>query len=235
MSDGELVSVVIPVFNGGRYPAEAITSALAQTHAPIEVVVVDDGSTDDSADVARTFPEVRLLQQSNRGIGPARNAGVEASTGSFVSFLDADDLFRQTKTAMQLQALREASVTDLVLGHAREFMSPELTPQERPPVKFSNDPVPVHLPNSGLMSRVTFDRVGAFSDDAAGQGVDWYLRARDLGLELLMLDEVVFDRRIHRTNFRITSRHLNSSRLAGIKASLDRRRAQQEGTQPPGD
>src|SRR5262249_26690942 len=115
----ELVSVVMPVRNGARYIAEAIQSALDQPDAEIEVIVVDDGSTDDSARVADGFGKsVRVLRQGQLGSGPARNAGVVASSGAFLSFLDADDRFTPIKTAAQLAVFAEDSTLDAVFGHA---------------------------------------------------------------------------------------------------------------------
>jgi glycosyltransferase involved in cell wall biosynthesis len=85
------VSIVIPCFNTGRYVGEAIESALAQTYKPVEVVVVDDGSTDDSAAIARRYSGVRVIRQSNQGVAVARNRGLGECAGEFVVFNDADD------------------------------------------------------------------------------------------------------------------------------------------------
>ncbi len=89
----KLVSVIIPVYNYDRYLGEAIESALGQTYQHLEVIVVDDGSTDQSGEVARSFAGrgVRYCHQVHAGIGPARNRGVELAQGEFLAFLDADD------------------------------------------------------------------------------------------------------------------------------------------------
>lgn len=97
------VSVVIPCYNGAAYLRETLESALAQTHAPLEVIVVDDGSTDDSAAIAESFgPPVRVIRQENRGESAARNVGVRASRGDWIAFLDADDLWDPCKLEAQL-------------------------------------------------------------------------------------------------------------------------------------
>jgi glycosyltransferase involved in cell wall biosynthesis len=108
-----LVTVVIPNFNLGRYVGEAIASALAQTHPAIEVVVVDDGSSDDSLELIRATPgfqagRVQLLAQANGGVARARNAGAARARGQFLVFLDADDLLEPAYVERCLAALHSA-------------------------------------------------------------------------------------------------------------------------------
>ncbi len=104
-----LVSAIIPAFNAERYLADAIESVLAQTHEPIECIVVDDGSTDGTADVVRRFvPRVRLIQQANAGMAGARNRGAAAATGEYLAFLDSDDRWLPNRVAAQITALARA-------------------------------------------------------------------------------------------------------------------------------
>ncbi|MEX1027955.1 MAG: glycosyltransferase [Candidatus Paceibacterota bacterium] len=97
------VSVVIPCYNGARFLKETLASVLAQSHRPLEVLVVDDGSTDGSAEIAEAFPDpVRVLRQSNRGESVARNRGMNEATGEWIAFLDADDVWKPEKLKRQL-------------------------------------------------------------------------------------------------------------------------------------
>jgi glycosyltransferase involved in cell wall biosynthesis len=112
---GDLVSVVIPCFNASRYIAAAIRSVLAQRWDELEIIVVDDGSTDGSADlVAASFPEVRLIRQANQGVATARNVGVAAARGAWIAFLDADDIWLPGKLAAQADALRGDAAARMV-------------------------------------------------------------------------------------------------------------------------
>ena len=108
--DGELVSVIVPAYNAAATIGETLRSALAQTYPQLEVLVVDDGSTDATADIVRSFvardPRVRLLQQANAGVAAARNLAIAQSRGAYVAPLDADDLWHPQKIALQLEALR---------------------------------------------------------------------------------------------------------------------------------
>jgi hypothetical protein len=88
---GATVAVIIPTFNHARFLAEAIMSVLAQTRPPEEIMVVDDGSTDDPANVVAQFPTVQFIRQDNRGVSAARNKGLRSCMTSHVIFLDADD------------------------------------------------------------------------------------------------------------------------------------------------
>jgi glycosyltransferase involved in cell wall biosynthesis len=102
------VSVIIPTYNRAGYVTEAIASALEQTHRPFEVIVVDDGSTDDTAAVLAGYGDpVRVIRQPNGGVGAARNTGVAHARGDCIAFLDSDDLWHPEKLARQV-ALLEA-------------------------------------------------------------------------------------------------------------------------------
>lgn len=104
-----LVSIVIPAFNAAAWVRETLDSALAQTHPRCEIIVVDDGSTDDTATIVQSEygARVRLARQQNRGLSAARNAGLEAARGSYVQFLDADDLLFPSKIERQLEVLEQ--------------------------------------------------------------------------------------------------------------------------------
>jgi glycosyltransferase involved in cell wall biosynthesis len=115
-----LVSVVIPCYNYGRFLGEAIESALTQSHRPLEVIVVDDGSNDDSAYVAARYP-VRLLRQSHQGVCRAVNAGVKEANGEFIVRLDADDILSPTYVAETLSALERAPDASFAYTDGRFF------------------------------------------------------------------------------------------------------------------
>jgi glycosyltransferase involved in cell wall biosynthesis len=110
------VSVVIPSYNYVAFVGVAVESALGQTLAPLEIIVVDDGSKDDSIQsLARFGDRIRVIQQENRGVAAARNTGVAASRGSFVAFLDADDIWLPGK--LEKQAARFAREPDIGMVH----------------------------------------------------------------------------------------------------------------------
>lgn len=115
-----LVSVIVPAYNQGHYLRHAVQSALDQTAADLEVIVVDDGSTDDTAQVAQSFTDarVRYVHQANRGLSGARNTGLREARGAFLTFLDADDAFLPDKMALLLAEFEAAPELGLVTGQA---------------------------------------------------------------------------------------------------------------------
>lgn len=115
----ELVSVVIPCYKQAAFLGEAIRSVLGQTHGTHEVIVVDDGSPDHTADVAKAFPPVRYIRQENQGLSAARNTGIRHSTGSYLVFLDADDVLLPTHFESCLEAFRVRPAAAFVCGDYR--------------------------------------------------------------------------------------------------------------------
>src|SRR2546427_6476527 len=112
-----LISCIIPAFNGARYLREAVESILAQTYRPIEVIVVDDGSTDNTAEVVRNYrDQVRRVWQPNGGPSAARNQGVSAAQGAFVAFLDQDDVWHPEKLLRQMAQFATRPELDLCVA-----------------------------------------------------------------------------------------------------------------------
>ena len=221
-----LVSVLMTVFDGARYLAEAIDSALAQDHAALEVVVVDDGSTDDSAAVAAAYgPPVRCLREPHRGMGPARNVAVASAAGDLVTFLDADDRLPAGSIACRLARFEDDRSLDVVFGHQREFVSDDLEHDERVRMRPPIASAPSRLPSGALVRRAALARVGPFSDTLTrGSSVDWSSRALDAGLRTCTVPDVVYERRLHATNNGRTDPGERDYLLV-VKAALDRRRA----------
>ena len=211
-----LVSAVIPAYNAQAYVAQAIESVLAQTYAPVEIVVVDDGSDDGTERVVRGFgPRVRLYRQAHGGPGAARNLGVAKSTGPLLAFLDADDLWMPDKLERQVEALQQSSECGMVFGMVQQFQQGGGT----------EPPQPGHFAGTLLVRREAFNKVGPFAEDLhVAEFIDWYARATDLGLTWRLLDQVVLRRRIHGENLGVRERSASSDYLHVLKDALDRRR-----------
>ncbi|HEX8206072.1 MAG TPA: glycosyltransferase [Solirubrobacteraceae bacterium] len=219
-----LVSVVVPVFNGERFLAETLESALAQDHEPVEVIVVDDGSTDGSAEVAARYP-VTVLRQENAGVAAARNAGAAAAKGELLAFLDQDDLWHPEKLSRQVAALAARPE----LGYAMCRMEVRLEPGMEKPAWLPADwlapgGIPASIPSAWMVRRETFDRVGPFDPRyAIACDSDWLARAKDDGVPFEYVGATLLRWRIHPGNNVHDTRRAMSELAHVLHASVQRR------------
>lgn len=221
-----LVSVIIPAHNSQRYVLATLDSILVQKHRPLEIVVVDDGSTDSTAQIVRGYaPEIRLIEQQQRGHPAARNTGICAAGGEFLGFLDHDDLWSQEKLERQIASFERNPDLDLVFGHIQNFFTPEMPLEERERIAVPLQPLPGLLQGAMLARRGAFDRVGLFNEKRqTGDFLDWYGRAMLAEMNVEMLPETVVYRRIHASNYQRTHAHQRREYLFAVKDLLDRRR-----------
>ena len=221
---------MIPVYNGERYLAEALDSVMAQDYPDLEVVVIDDGSTDRSGDIARSYASgqphrLRCHRQENAGLSAAQNAGVRESSGEFIAFLDCDDLWAPGKISRQMSVFDGQPDLDMVFGWVEQFHSPELAPSEEVAALPAREVMPGYSTGTLLARRRAFERTGPFSPAfRLGEFLDWYARACDAGLKSIMLDDILLRRRIHLDNMGRRERDKRADYLRVFKASLDRRR-----------
>jgi glycosyltransferase involved in cell wall biosynthesis len=221
-----LVTAAIPVRDGEAYLAEAIESVLGQSRPCDQVIVVDNGSTDRSAEVAAGFgPAVEVVHEPHAGIGPARNAALRAARGDYLAFLDADDLWEAEKTALQLAAFEAEPRLQLVFGHVRQFVSPDLAGEDAEGRRAPAGPQPGQHVGAMLARRAAIEAVGPWPEDVrVSDGLTFFLRVGELGLEQAMLAETVTLRRLHGANHSIHNRDERSEFARHLKRSLDRRR-----------
>jgi glycosyltransferase involved in cell wall biosynthesis len=227
MGNRSLVSVIIPVYNCERYLAEAIESVLAQSYQPIEIIVIDDGSTDGSDQVAKRFsPLVQYFYQPNSGLGVARNSGVNLARGDYLAFLDADDIWMKDKLILQIAAFQGNPGLDFVFGHVQQFISPELDENQKSNLYCPDEKMPGYCAGAMVTKRKSFVRVGSFETNRQiGEFIHWYIRAKEQGMKSFILPEVVLGRRLHTDNMGIRARDSRTDYVRILKASLDRRRA----------
>jgi glycosyltransferase involved in cell wall biosynthesis len=235
-----LVSVIIPAFNSERFLGEALASVSAQTYAPLETIVVDDGSSDGTAAVARAHPEVSLIEQENSGPSAARNRGFHASRGEFVAFHDADDLMTPDKLAVQVGHMLEHPGVGCVLAEQEliveegaelpfwvEGSKIETVMPPRPP-ELEDEPM-VH-PMSMVARRETFERVGNFDESMrAAEDFDWMLRAAEQEIEIARLSEVLLRRRVHPGSLTQNAAASRAGLFRAFKARIERHRARAAG------
>jgi glycosyltransferase involved in cell wall biosynthesis len=195
-----LVSVIIPVYNGERYLAEAIESVLAQTYRPIEVIVVNDGSTDGSADIAQSY-KIRYIYQPNQGVAVARNAGIAAARGDLIAFLDQDDLWAPNKLSVQVDYLLKHPRVDYVIAKQRIFLESGTVLPSWLKSELLENKQSGFLPGTLVARKTVFERIGNFdSAYKVGSDADWFFRAKDTSVPLAILDQVLLRKRVHSDN-----------------------------------
>lgn len=216
------ISVIVPVYNGERHLAEAVVSIRAQKYQPLEVIVVDDGSTDGTADLARNLgPGIRCLHQPNAGPAAARNQGLGASTGDWITFLDADDLWPPGRLDRQQAFLDTHPDIDVVQGLCQPFRTSG--PETGGDLGVCWSP----KPDSALFRRGVFDRVGGFDPNLrVGEDLDWFYRARERGVRIAVQREVAVLYRLRGDSLTGggSPDTVSAAALAAARASLRRRR-----------
>lgn len=222
---GPLVSVVIPVFNGERFLRDAVESVLAQKYSPLEIIIVDDGSTDGTASVARSFPgTVRYLHQMNNGPADARNRGIEHAQGSLIAFADADDLWPAAKFELQLPYLTSDPTIEIVMGRIQQVRLSGTENGETDAAEFGEPAFSVNL-GSAIIRKTLFERVGLFDETMRySEDVDWFMRAREGGAAIMTIDAVTLFYRQHEQNMTRGKSTSELNVLKTLKRSLDRRR-----------
>jgi glycosyltransferase involved in cell wall biosynthesis len=230
MTDAPLVSVIIPAFNGMRFVGDALESAIGQDYRPIEVLVVDDGSTDRTSEVVARFPEARYARQENRGPGAARNLGIRESAGPIVAFLDQDDVWLPGKLRLQVAAL----VRDPDLGFTLALTETVLLDGKRPgwiTEAQLKDRTGCFFPGALVARRSLFDRLGPFDESLlCSSDADWFFRAKDQGVRFEVVEQVLLRRRIHDSNQSNRVETLHRELLGSVRRSIQRQRERKEPT-----
>ncbi|MGP4004584.1 glycosyltransferase family 2 protein [Streptomyces sp. 8N706] len=203
-SSNPAVSVVIPSHDYGRYLPQALESVLAQTFGDWELVIVDDGSTDDSADVARSLiarhPDrrIRLLEQANAGVSAARNTGIAASTGRYILPLDADDVIAPTMLEKTTAVLDSDPAITIASTDVFAFTDDDLPPQVLPLPAYSRELLLQRLIMfyCSLYRREAWEAVGGYNEDMrAGEDWDFWIGCAEKGFDAYHIHEPLFGAR----------------------------------------
>lgn len=228
-----LISVIIPVLNGERFLAAAINSVRLQHVTPLEIIVIDDGSTDGTAALVSTLgDDIRYLFQINQGPSAARNAGVRMANGEIIAFLDADDIWPANRLNLLLKRLHKEPSLEIVLGRLQ--FTGQLTEAEQK-MRFErpgNVAMSPHL-GSGIYKKSVFSKVGLFDENLFHyEDYEWFMRARENDISMIILKEVTY---IYQKRPDSLSRQQtpNAKHFIHIlKMSLERRRQQHPGALP---
>jgi glycosyltransferase involved in cell wall biosynthesis len=221
-----MISVLIPVYNGENYIAEAIESVLRQTYKDFEIIVVDDGSTDQTVRVIESFStKVQYHYQKNSGVGAARNNCLKFSSGKFLAFLDADDVWAENKLELQMREFEADISLEAVFGMIRQVYQNDWNHKILEAEIPESELLKGYSQATMLIKREAFLRIGLFPEEQTiGEFVDWLLRAKEADLRMKLLPNLFLWRRIHESNLGVRHRSEVGDYLKILKRSIDRRR-----------
>ncbi|MCB9100901.1 MAG: glycosyltransferase family 2 protein [Anaerolineales bacterium] len=220
-----LISVIIPVYNGAAFLTAAIETIRQQLYEPLEIIIIDDGSTDNTGQIAADLGrDIRYIFQSNAGPAAARNTGLLLASGQVIAFLDVDDLWAQNRLCTQVECLTLHPAVDIVQGLIQDL---ELVSSPQIPSTFAPVSDPYYSINLGsaIYRRQVFDQVGLFDESLRyNEDMDWFIRAWDHHLNKKQLAEVALFYRKHEGNMT----NQRNSKQAGfvwlLKKRLDQHR-----------
>jgi glycosyltransferase involved in cell wall biosynthesis len=222
------VSVIIPVYNAAEYLPETIDNVLAQDYQSLEIILVDDGSTDNSLEVIKTFcDQAKIYSQEHKGPSFARNLGLSKAQGDVIAFIDADDLWPPGRLQIMLQRLMDDPQLDIILGRTKwigdlskihgnvQFESPDKT-------------AVIMSLGSALIRKSAFEATGNFDETLSGyEDLDWFMRAKEQGLAILIMKMVTQYYRMHESNYSHTLSSVENMMIV-LRKSVNRRKGDPE-------
>lgn len=200
-----LVSVIVTVYNGENYLCQALESVIGQNYKNTEVIIVDDGSTDNTAELAKAYSKnlnVHYVYQENGGHAAALNRGVSMASGEFLSFIDHDDLWEHAKLDIQLKAFADDFELDVVFSHQKSFAENKAAGS----LTFERGIIPGYMPGSMLIRTNVFFKIGLFDTTIRkGYFFPWFDLLRISAVKQIMLPDLLYHRRVHGGNLSICS------------------------------
>ncbi|MFA5205703.1 MAG: glycosyltransferase [Lentisphaeria bacterium] len=227
-----LVSVIIPVFNGQKFLREAVDNILQQGYPALEIIIVDDGSTDGTAAVVRQLPvDVRYFHQGNCGPATARNRGIRDASGEFIAFLDVDDQWPEHNLFRLTAELGGDPSVQVVRGYAQLM---QLNPQTGE-YDFAGNPKESfpHYIGAALYRKSIFEQVGLFDPLLRfGEDSDWFIRAAEQHVNVRRLEETTLHVRRHGGNMTEGRNLVELNAMKVFKKAVDRMRARNAAAPP---
>lgn len=221
MSNKSQISVIIPAYNAEAFLETTLNSVFNQTLIPFEVIVIDDGSTDNTASIAKNF-DVKYAYQKNQGTAGALNHGISLASGDIFAFLDHDDIWLPKKLQHQYEVIRKFPSIDMVFTLMENVI---VNKNLAKTLDVDMGPMNGVHKSTFMVKKSSFFEVGKFSIDCLTQEfLNWFALALDKGLKAQTVQEILVKRTIHGTNQTLLNKEMKNDFPKVIKAILDRRR-----------
>ena len=221
-------SAIIPVYNGSQYLAATLDSVLAQTYPLHEIIVIDDGSTDDSPAILRSYGDrLRVTRQENQGVAAARNAGLRLASGDVITFIDQDDLWPPRRTEILIGALRSNPGALVAIGQVEVLYERSQPPND---LDILGITLREFLVGSLCVRREVFDLIGPFNTGLGyADDTDFFMRRREAKIETAYVEDVTLIYRLHESNTSADRNTTHANLLSALRESLRRRRKEEGG------
>jgi glycosyltransferase involved in cell wall biosynthesis len=224
------VSVILIVRNGEQFLEAAISSVIAQTYTNWELIVIDGQSTDATAAIAQSYPQVRYFLQTDLGVSHAYNLGIAQAQGEFIAFISHDDRWASDKLTLQVQYLCDHPEIDYVGAHTQFILEPghAIPPGFRPNLLEGTHPT--YIMETVMARQGVFVRVGGFDQHfQVAEDVDWFARAQDMQIASAMIPQALLYKRVHSTNLSLTAKVNDQNLLTILRRSIARKRLNETG------
>ncbi len=220
-----LVSIIIAVKNGERFLDSAIRSVLKQDYRPIEIIVIDGQSEDETARIAQSFNEVRYIMQVNRGVADAYNVGIDAALGDIVAFLSHDDLWTPNKLKIQVNYLIENPDIQYTIAKVKYFVEAACVIPSGFRQQLLESEHIGRIMETLVVRKSLFSITGVFRTDlTTAEDVDWFARANDMGIPMVVIPNVLLLKRIHDSNISLNVVVNNRNLLKALRQSVKRKK-----------
>ena len=220
------VSVILLVRNGETFIAEALASVFRSDLRPLEILVIDGGSSDATAQIAARFPLTRVVPQASIGIANAYNLGIDLAKGDLIAFISHDDIWEEHKLDVQVDFMRRRADVQFTVTMVKHFLQPgaSLPPGFRP--ELLDRPVPGFIMEALVARKSLFDTMGRFDPGfAVGEDTDWFARAKDAGIVSAVLPQVLVRKRVHGANTSLNVKGVDRLLLRAMRNSVHRKRS----------
>ena len=218
------ISVLIPVYNGKRFLEEALESVRAQTLAPFEIIVLDGGSSDGSAELLKKRDDIRLLTFDCQNIGRSRNRLVREAAGDYIAFLDADDLWDREKLEKQAAFMEAHPECGIAVCASKTFLDPSVADPSPRQKELAKTTFPLLL-QAALVRKSLFERFPFNEDRTQGEDTDWFMRLSSAGIRVHRMPETLCFYRIHGSNVTLKADTSRQTYLQMIAAAARKGRA----------
>lgn len=225
-----LFSVIVPVFNGEKYIGEALSSVFADPFDSYEVIVVDDGSTDNTAAIAKSFPGIRYYYQPNQGVAVAVNNGIGKARGKYLTFLGSDDVWMPGRFARSFEVLESRPDLQVIMGQLIMFLEEGYIRPKNIPEEWLEKQM--DSAGTGVMTarHAVFKQVGLFNPSyRTGSDTEWLLRAKEMRIDIENVPILFIRRRLHGNNISTTgTKQAKANVFNMIRESVNRKKKMNE-------